>query len=706
MAAKVEQGGDDLLSHLGGPQRPTLMHFLKNGTFMDTISPISTDILARKLWMYKQAMENLQATGRFVSMHGGGIDHTAGWGSNQPSAFQVPPGQIAVLVAPRGTVVHGNEQQDTANWLFFKQFLWPIAGTVGGETSGNCYGTNPYPSAMDRDEERSKTYSADVGTDEAEYAVLVSLNAKQKGKSVAERVKSKAVIKEQNKKAAAKKFNDAKEEAVEKAQQKKGGVGELDWNAYLDDPFWTPGANTKVNADGKELLWHMQIFYGGDAEKYGKDDYDGDWVYNQWQLFEMEPTGGFGSGGSAAVNIDEDFNNYIMGNPLCHMKDAFESGEFPVGASLPVLDGQEHHHIPTATNMAAVDDAGEQAHANELYALADSEEALYLQTPYRRGSDGKFYKYTGPFQHANFIAPEFNNRTANITKTAFEANNPWGTAGVHRNIHTTEHIIKKHYQERNGTPGITFFSSCSPHKGTEKRIGNTSKTALSNMANLTLRKHLYNLGRANFCSLRGNLLNPTKRAQWASGCSSTLPQYDQHKGITKMAKDDREEFYITVGNYLRAVQEGRALFTPDDFETLYLEAKQSAPGGELMSRLKQIYDRWYSATLITRGIYKGSRWNSIPSITTYGLLPFEEEINYLEIKKRNASEAEQERKAWWASADGIAKTAEIQQMHQGGGRKRRRKKTKRRRKKKIKSRRKRKTRRRRKKRTRRRKKQN
>ena len=693
MATKVEQGGDALLSHLGGPQRPALTHFLQTNTFGGGKSPVAPDILARKLAMYKQAMENLQATGRFISMHGGGIDHTADWGRNQPSAFQVPPGQIVVLVAPRGTVVYGNEQQDTANWLFFKQALWPIAGTVGGETATNCYGTNPYPSAIETDLERSKQYGEDVGTDEAEFAVLVS--AKQKGQSVGERVKSKSVALEHNKKAEAKKDAESREEAVEKEQRKVGGVGELDWNAYLDDPFRAPGANPKVNADGKELLWHMQIFYGGDEEKYGKPEYDGDWVYNQWQLFEMDPKPGvFGS-----VSIDEDFNNYRMGAPLCHMKDAFESGEFPVGASLPLLDGQEHHHIPTATNMVVVGDAElAQKSVPELYEAADSEEEFCLKTPYRRGKDGKFYKYTGPFQHANFIAPEFNNKSPNITKAANEANNPWGTAGVHRNIHTTEHIIKKHYQERAGNPGITFFSSCSPHKGTEKRIGKTSKTALPNMANLTLRKHLYNLGRANFCSLRGKLLSPATRAQWPNpNCSATLPQYDQHKGITKMAKDDREEFYITVGNFLRAVQDNSKLFTHNDFATLYFEAKQSAPGGELMPRFKQIYDRWYSAAQITRGINKGKRWNSTPSIESQGLLPFEEEINYIETNGDSDI-----LEAWWASADGIAKTAEMEQIkaNQGGGRKRRRK-TKRRRKKKRKSRRRRKTRRRRKKRTRR-----
>jgi hypothetical protein len=177
-----------------------------------------------------------------------------------------------------------------------------------------------------------------------------------------------------------------------------------------------------------------------------------------------------------------------------------------------------------------------------------------------------------------------------------------------------------------------------------------------------------------------------------------LPQYDQHKGITKMAKDDREEFYITVGNFLKAVQDNSKLFTHNDFATLYLEAKQSAPGGELMPRFKQIYDRWYSAAIITRRINKGKRWNSTPSIESQGLLPFEEEINYIESNGDSDI-----LEAWWASADGIAKTAEMEQIkaNQGGGRKRRRKKTKRRRKKKRKSRRRRKTRRRRKKRTRR-----
>ena len=49
-----------------------------------------------------------------------------------------------------------------------------------------------------------------------------------------------------------------------------------------------------------------------------------------------------------------------------------------------------------------------------------------------------------------------------------------------------------------------------------------------------------------------------------------------------------------------------------------------------MPRFKQIYDRWYSAAPITRGINKGKRWNSTPSIESQGLLPFEEEINYIE----------------------------------------------------------------------------
>tara|TARA_B110000908_G_C10265421_1_gene463369 strand:- start:65 stop:2125 length:2061 start_codon:yes stop_codon:yes gene_type:complete len=614
--------------------------------------------MQQKTQMYLNAMMNLENTGRIINMHGDHVWNLGSDGSKPASsrhqATQLRPGQVVVVISSQDTVVRAGSQQDAANWCFFKQLLWPIAGCVGGEGSGNCYGADGPTLGVVNGEEIKKLYDFE---DDGDEDVPIT---------IADRLKARI-------KKDVKKQKDGREKADLEEQKAMGGVNEDDWNEYATSPFHDIGRRKSVNADGKEIFWNMQIFFGGDPNKYGTTEYDGDWCYVQRQLFEQEQVDGGG------IITDKNFDNFKLGKPVRHMYECFthSGGELPLGASLQHLDGIVHHNIPTTDNMIEVTDANELYQAQSAYDSCDTETEFYKNTPYRKKND-KFYKYNGPFSAKSMIDPAFNNSSDGMDNSlqSVYKQTPNNT-GVHVRLHDTEKMLQ-HYSDFDGlnTPSLTVICSCSPAIDEAKSNMSVSAQAVDNANSMLLRGLLEELGRKNLCKMRGEFLLPG-RAQLRQQCGRVdYPQYDDHKGITIAAKDDREIFYIRLGNLFQAIQAGVVnpdgspyLFTVQLFRAFYKIATNSAFGGSTsgtLARFRQQYNRWWSGKVISSGIHKTQNWNSGLSIGAYGLLPFDAEAHII-TSKMNPNDERKFRTEFTQSAEWK------QRFPPQGGRRRRRK---------------------------------
>ena len=220
------------------------------------------------------------------------------------------------------------------------------------------------------------------------------------------------------------------------------------------------------------------------------------------------------------------------------------------------------------------------------------------------------------------------------------------------------------------------LNSCSPyqtpqkqHRGKRGSRPLTSRYGNSAIANLLLRNYLMGAGRQNFCGIRLNCISEIQR-QGLTTSSVVVPQYDEHRGITISMKDDRQEFYQTIGHLLgRATVE--PILTPRVFKAILDLCDKSDKTGKQLEIFGKMYDRFCGKT-------------PNASKSAFNLLTFDNEIQRVEEERRGTHP--------------LALNTHRQQVFasmQGGKRKRRRRrrrKTKRRKKK---------TRRRRKKRTRR-----
>ena len=219
------------------------------------------------------------------------------------------------------------------------------------------------------------------------------------------------------------------------------------------------------------------------------------------------------------------------------------------------------------------------------------------------------------------------------------------------------------------------LNSCSPyqtpqvqHRGRKGSRSMGSRVGNPAVANLLLRNYLMSAGRQNFCGIRVNCISEIQR-QGLTASSVVVPQYDEHRGITISMKDDRQEFYQTIGHLLgRATVE--PILTPRVFKAILDLCDKSDKTGKQLEIFGKMYDRFYGKS---------------PNVSksTFNLLPFDTEIQMVEEER--------------GGAHPLALNTHRQQVFasmQGGKRKRRRRRRKTKRRKK-------KTRRRRKKRTRR-----
>ena len=765
MASKAEEQFIDKLKreHQGGwlksPKAgPFLTEFSKRLSTAGSRVPIPQDRSAANLQLYMDAMDNLLDVvdkegkpimgGRFISMHGGPIDFTSqhlgcrNKYQNVAPVFQVPPNQVVVIYTPRGTVVKGDHEQDIASWLFFKQKYFPAAAFT--PSPANCYGADRMGSIPgDIPPEILEQYM------EAPDEVEMAKKAAKKASGIAETESARKQLEKI-------KIKEAIQEQATKLAEKVGVIDEYDWEEFWKKPIWNP---SNSNNDGHEILWDMQMFFGGNPATYNTPDYDGDWVYNQHQQFEIlvNPGGG--------ITWDPMFNNYKLGNPTDALVDGLM--EAPIGIQLPELDGKPHNKIfvrgDNATNLVKVTpqtdqveydyngnyiiqdktideydnaeatttrpDAPEGAWAEQIflkadnqpvtnppeavlnnayicnpfrafiqpelllnnksvrdltqganprlipniYRLDDERRSLYARTPYRKhplektpGDDPVLYKYNGtPFQSSSFICPFFNNgehlpqnqsqknsgtlegiRTSNLAEYTSLLGCASAKDDTSKSYSTTEEMILMNYKARNGRPGISVISSCSPHPLTGKIRGrHFARHASHTPMNLAVRTFCQGVGRSNFCDLRQKI--GTSPGYQQHGAKIFIPQWREHKGITIMDTSDRAEFYIILGNYFKQVQNCETLFHPEMFLILATTA-DSDPTNKVRTHFQYVYDRWYSGQRIKRGSNTGEIWLSLPSIMAYKLLPYDYEITLWDKRGRPMVGHEAQRGALFA----------------------------------------------------------
>ena len=631
-----------------------------------------------KKQLYVAAMNNLVNTGRMFNMHG---DHVWNLGptesgqgfSSRPQAVQVPPNQIWVLLTRKYTVTYAGAQQDTANWCAFKHLCWPITGAVGGERADNCYGADPVFLGQSKDDGLMRMYNMD-NKEEPDPVI-----------TIADRIKARN-------KAKAEKEEEQKNKTDLRAQIEAGGVDEDEWKDFVDTPFRARGRNKKINNDGKELYWNIQMFYGGDPEKYGRTDaerktkgYDGDWCYVQRHLFEQGP-----KQGTNRVVTDPTFNNFKLGKPVRDERECFwrkdgGGGELPMGAYLHHLDGNPHKNIASELNMRKLEGKEKEEALETWNELAETlkgelgvqevpQTEMYKRTPLRDWGED-FYLYTGDFQANSMVDEKFNNSHTQTKEQTYKSGQlGWENVGVHRTINDTEKLMNYYYEQDRGAPSINILCSCSPGYETDNLSRRVDRNFVELANNEALRDRIEYLGRkGNYCKLRGAFIDAAYGrggssrhpviASLVQSCTPPIyPQYEDHKGITLAGADDREAFYINLGKTFQAIQAGvpEALgsaqpytFSPLMFLAYFNAAQNPAFAGSssvsLVNFGKQ-YSRWYNGDEIKRGIHFKQNWISAPSKKRHLLLPFEGEVKLIEKLQSGLltqGGAKQLRFQWW-----------------------------------------------------------
>ena len=334
--------------------------------------------------------------------------------------------------------------------------------------------------------------------------------------------------------------------------------------------------------------------------------FPGDWILNQEQSFEYDET---------TRTFDKNFNAFLLGQTYSGTPGDIAS------AYNATFDEKNPNGIPLGFDLTHTDGKGP-------YDVLSTNNNNTIVYPNRR-----ILK--------NRIWPRYN----------MEEAQKYGPD----HFMTTQGLIRLALQE--GGNQIIFLNSCCPYRESRKMsIGD--KFTMSNVGNLLLRNLIFKRGRKNFLRLRRSLPS-------LNDLPAVIPQYDEHRGITVAFGDDRQEFYLTLGNFLKFVHEGRDIFTPTHFKLFYDLCNTSDPRGNLMKYYFKKYRNFYNETPRRNG---EGRWNSRPSKLA-GLLSWNDEIDLLDKASQGVHQS---------TLNQIRRSKMLKQ----GGRKRRKRRTRKKKKKK------------------------
>ena len=335
---KEEHGGTWIRSADG----EKFLNHLKRRLEESSNQPVRTRVPnhQRNMDLFNAAYKNLADTvmddgipvmgGRFNSMHGGPIDFSQPRYRNKPAAFQVPPNQVFVAYSPFGTVVRGDVLHDKRTWLMCKDPLWPTAAAMGDERT--CYNSD-LPGQIPGVLQGKEKYN-DEEKSELDLAKEAKKAAKKSG---AEGVAGMRTI---DRKVEEERLKDAiQQQAVNMAENTAMKLDVWDWDEFKSTAAGTIRNRDNIASDGKEILWDMQLYFGGNPALWDNDTntplpgYDGDWMYNQHHQFEITQNGRY------AV-WDQMFQNYQLGPARPTL--AHSLTEAPIGILLEHLNGQPH----------------------------------------------------------------------------------------------------------------------------------------------------------------------------------------------------------------------------------------------------------------------------------------------------------------------------------------------------------------------------
>ena len=564
--------------------------------------------------------------GVFISLHGTPITAEELNSLGIEPIFQVPEGCMVVIPAPPGTVVYGGEDEDMCSYRYCKQKLFMGAGSHGifGSSDG-CLGADGKHASLKTNKDLVKQYGTPEDSEDEGGPLTIAARVSKRHEEL-----------------------EAKITAKQDAKEIRDAVNQGECTEEMKDEIKLQTTMVPDSEYGHEILENMQIFFPGD------------WVYNQFQEWEQDASREDFEDGPGG-KYDPVFDIFRLGARVDTYRQTFEpdgsipNGDFPpAGYSIINLKGKPiHQRKPLPVGIAELDGKG---NAKDNFNPMPN-----------------CFPYSGP-------TPNMVHALSGKLKKNY---------GPNMKI-TTKELIERLCDDGTG-PKMIVLNSCSPyrpsadrHQGRRVAKGIQARDSTSNAANLLLRNYCYDYGRDNFCKMR-HWAAVQEEARGDVTLRSVVPPYDEHRGITVAFTDDREDFYKTLGEFLRTVKvtEGNPPFTPSMFKTFLDLCDKSDKSGKQLKSFKILYNNFLSK------LDSGN-----PTKSNFHMLPFDYELQLIDDKKRgeHGSAIIKERQRLFA--------IENPEKKEGGGRKYRRKygkKRKTRKKKERKSRKRRKTRRRKKK---------
>ena len=532
----------------------------------------------------------------FITAHGDPLGTNAlGDTSREKEFFNVPEGIVLIILAPPTHVVFSNDEVDTASWRFLKQKNWAIVNK--GPSSHNCYGAQRWTKPFDETE---------TPGNEKEDAVEKALKEKIKEmkKSIAGRTKLRH---EKTKAKEAKRQEEEddieidsdsdtdsdsdsdEEEPQDKMRQRMDPTGDI-----YDDEEWQTFQNlskipsSQLTSFGREILEHLQIFFPGDA------------CYNQEVNLELEEGG-----------IDFDFDAWYLGQSTCCYTDSHTELPFSIN--------------PTNSETFVL------KHAYDLKQRIES-------------------KSQGNAAYANLIPiyqpPYFNARTywSNFSSTS----------GGMNSLNTTQRLlnwIATNESASNENPIMVVLNSCSPPRDALLKKDQKGRKNYSNLfmqkrsvmltkftKHIADRTSVYNLGRNNFCLIRGRIREI--KSQDGLSCNTLLPVYDDVQ-FTRVDKEDRNAIYSWIGQIfqnaqidaIKSQQNGAQILTslgvPSTLQTTpftqnvfysILSISRFNKRATVMAIFMRKFLNFFEGRQITRGLFAtnktGFTWLPGPSLTS------------------------------------------------------------------------------------------
>ena len=470
-----------------------------------------------KIALFNYVRENprwVQGTGGgniFITAHGDPLGtNSMGDTSRQQEFFNVPEGIVLGILAPPTHVVFSDDEVDTASWRFLKQKNWAIVNK--GASSHNCYGaqrwTKPFDETQtpgnEKEEEEEKELKKRIKEMKKTIAGRTKLRHKKAKEKEAKRQEEEddMEIDSESDTDSDSDSDSDEDEPQDKMRQRMDPTGDI-----YDDEEWEAFQNlskipsSELTSFGREILEHFQLFFPGDL------------CYNQEVNLELE-----------RGSIDYDFDAWYLGQSTCSYTDS-------------------HVELPFSINPTN----------NETFVLKHAYD-LKERIESKSGGNTAYANLIPIYQPSYFNARTY--------WSSFSS-----TSGGMNSLNTTQRLlnwIATNEKVSNENPIMVILNSCSPprdallkkdQKGrkiySEQFMKKRSNMLTKFTKHIADRTSVYNLGRNNFCLIRGRIREI--KGQDGLSCNTLLPVYDDVQ-FTRVDKEDRNAIYSWIGQIFQNAQ--------------------------------------------------------------------------------------------------------------------------------------------------------